>query len=183
MLLKIEYQTHFKTQPLQISSEINSSNTSSRDVDPIIATPPTAQLADSIFAPIIAAPRFAESNQSSNSSSDPPQYKMSRSHTTITNLWREWFMGLGGSMSIKELERQYGHQWRGGSRSSESKFFRGRKLIIDSIEAIIEAQVVADSVAIEIFETKYSSCNNLNQYVKALLEENYKKRKRTTVDD
>lgn len=60
------------------------------------------------------------------------QQRMSRSITTVKDLYQEWEHGIGGNLPIKELERRYGTKWR--SSFAESKFFNRRKKIVSSIE-------------------------------------------------
>jgi hypothetical protein len=61
----------------------------------------------------------------------PPVYKMSRTISTVFDLWREWSSGIGGSPSVKSLEEAWGPKWR--LSPTESRFFNRRKIIIDWI--------------------------------------------------
>jgi hypothetical protein len=63
---------------------------------------------------------------------DPPlTYCMSRTITSVQDLWREWYNGLAGFPSVQALEAAYGAKWR--PKQSERMFFGRRKLIIDEV--------------------------------------------------
>lgn len=69
------------------------------------------------------------------------KYNMSRSVTTVQQLWKEWNVGFNGQRSVKDLERVFGHAWRNGSKSSETKFYKAqinysRSAILDCVRSI-----------------------------------------------
>jgi len=55
---------------------------------------------------------------------------MSRGISTVTDLWREWTVGLGGGPSIQMLEETRGSSWCEGN---ERRFYNRRKIIINKI--------------------------------------------------
>src|ERR1700761_2611823 len=65
-------------------------------------------------------------------SAPPPQYRMRRDIRTVEQLYREWTVGLQGSLSILELNRRYGPRWRAG-RNDEIQFYSLRSEIIREI--------------------------------------------------
>ncbi|EED21184.1 hypothetical protein TSTA_084150 [Talaromyces stipitatus ATCC 10500] len=66
-------------------------------------------------------------------STEMPSYQLSRTITTVRELWEEWFVGLNGHPSVQSLESEYGTSWR--SEPKERVMFGRRKLIIDEILA------------------------------------------------
>lgn len=64
------------------------------------------------------------------------KYKLSRDNKTIWDLYNEWYHGLNGKLSIKELIERYGfRRWK---VTEDSHFFPTRRIIIDYIEREIE---------------------------------------------
>lgn len=60
------------------------------------------------------------------------KYKLSRDNKTIWDLYNEWYHGLNGKLSIKELIEKYGYRrWK---VTEDSHFFPTRRIIIDYIE-------------------------------------------------
>ena len=59
---------------------------------------------------------------------------MSRNIHTVQDLWNEYTHGINGQQSVESLECDFGDIWRGGSKSSESKFYHGRMLIIKLVK-------------------------------------------------
>ena len=71
----------------------------------------------------------------------PPLYKLCRTINTVSDLYREWTVGLRGGSAVQTLERVYGGRWR--PEQAERMFFSRRKVIIDEIQrrqACISAQ-------------------------------------------
>lgn len=62
----------------------------------------------------------------------PPSYQMSRTITTVMDVWREWEKGLGGNYPVINLERMYGARWR--MDQSERMLFSRRKVILQELE-------------------------------------------------
>ena len=104
------------------------------------------------------------------SSTSAPPYSMSRCVKNIEELWNEWNVGIGNQMSIKQLEENYGALWRNGSRSTETKFYNGRKLIIDYVQSLIDDGKEFNR-ALEIANQRLAVCGSLNKLVKVLRQE------------
>lgn len=87
---------------------------------PILAPPPPPSLSHTpvAVAAVVAAPQ-------------PPQYMLSRTITTVPELWMEWTLGLPGGQPVQGLEDQYGPRWR--QKHSEQVLYGRRKVIIDEI--------------------------------------------------
>ena len=102
-----------------------------------------------------------------------PTYQMSRSITTVQQLWKEWNVGFEGQRSVKELERLFGHAWRNGSKSSESKFYNGRKILLQEVESLISSGRSV-SAAIDVVEDRRVRCGKrgkagtLNQLIQSI---------------
>lgn len=60
------------------------------------------------------------------------KYKLSRDNKTVWDLYTEWYIGLNGKPSIKNLIDDYG--WRRWKVSEDSHFFPTRRIIMDYIE-------------------------------------------------
>ena len=61
----------------------------------------------------------------------PPQYLLSRTISTVPQLWREWTVGLKGGPSIQGLEDLYGSRWH--PMHKESVLYGQWKVIVDEI--------------------------------------------------
>jgi Transcriptional activator of glycolytic enzymes len=59
-----------------------------------------------------------------------PSYKLSRQVRTVTNLWKEWTVGLAGQPSVTRLDNDYGSAWRTGA---ERQYYSSRKVIVDEV--------------------------------------------------
>lgn len=96
------------------------------------------------------------------------QYQMSRSTTSVSQLWNEWHNGLGGQRSVKSLEAEFSDKWRGGSKSTESKFYNGRKLVIKLIEcAVLNGSTLIDAIRdVEVRRVESGSMNKLVQLLR-----------------
>ncbi len=69
----------------------------------------------------------------STSPSAPPSYLLNRNIHTLTDLWKEWHVGLGTSPSIASLNDKYGPVWRKDWKGSEREFYSKRLAIITYI--------------------------------------------------
>lgn len=72
----------------------------------------------------------------SSDGSEIPQYRMSRTIATLQEMVREWYEGLDGGPSVRQLEAQYGSKWR-TKNDAERVFLGRRKVIINKIEESI----------------------------------------------
>jgi Transcriptional activator of glycolytic enzymes len=59
-----------------------------------------------------------------------PSYKLSRQVRTVTDLWKEWTVGLAGQPSVERLDNDYGSSWRTGA---ERQYYSSRKVIVDEV--------------------------------------------------
>jgi hypothetical protein len=78
-----------------------------------------------------------------------PSYILSRSISTVPQLWREWTVGIRGGPSVQGLEDQYGPRWR--LKHSEKVFYGRRKVVIDEIRRR-QAQGISAGAAVEEVE-------------------------------
>jgi ribosomal protein S19E (S16A) len=76
---------------------------------------------------------------------------MSRSLTSVSELWKEFHEGIAGNPSIQSLEERYGNTWR--KSSSDSKFFSKRRLIIEKVLDIVQKEGVTTKEAISKLDT------------------------------
>jgi hypothetical protein len=96
------------------------------------------------------------------------EYTISReNHSSIKDLCREWHHGLAGGMSIQSLEEQYGSAWRKGSKSAESKFYKGRQLIMQEISKVLESGSNLEQ-AITLVQERCDQAGSLNKLVEQL---------------
>jgi len=63
----------------------------------------------------------------------PTTYALCRNVHTVTELWREWHVGLGTGSSIALLNDQYGADWRKGWSGKDREFYSKRLAIIKYI--------------------------------------------------
>jgi hypothetical protein len=71
---------------------------------------------------------------------------MSRHISSVAELRREFYIGLGGGPSINSLEHEFGNQWR--RSAAASKYYSKRKLIIDKVISIANSTGVTVEQAI-----------------------------------
>jgi hypothetical protein len=79
----------------------------------------------------------------------PDVYELSRTISTVPQLWREWTEGIAGGPSVQRLEDEYGPRWR--KKHSETVMFSRRKVIIDEIRSR-QAQGINTLAAVEEVE-------------------------------
>jgi hypothetical protein len=106
-------------------------NASHRVAAPGGATPASMTTATA-FHSILTSPR--DGGPLSPSASSPPSsssYVLSRTVSTVPQLWREWTVGLGNGLSVQGLEDLYGPRWR--PAHSEKMMYSRRKVIIDEM--------------------------------------------------
>lgn len=110
---------------------------------------------------------FAETDQ-------VPKYRLSRSISTLPDLWREWTIGVKGSPSIEELDRQYGTKWRPDHK--ENQYYCKRMVIVRELRRRAEAMAGGyaanvDAVVKQMEVERRQSGLTLNQVVKRLKAE------------
>lgn len=84
------------------------------------------------------------------STSVPFMYQLSRTVSTIPELYKEWTEGLGGLPSVEELDEQHGSRWRPSGK--ERQFYCRRKKIIDEAKRRADAGGVNIKVVVEQME-------------------------------
>lgn len=75
---------------------------------------------------------------------------MSDTVDCVPDLWREWSQGLGGNLSVRELEKRYGKRWR--SSDAASKKYNRRRPVILEVERLKEAKKYSEIVAVQKLE-------------------------------
>jgi hypothetical protein len=76
---------------------------------------------------------------------DIPAYTLSRSLSTVHEVWKEYTLGIGYNPSVKHLEDTYGTKWR--KNPTEQRYFCRRKILYDRInEMIIQGFTESDAV-------------------------------------
>jgi hypothetical protein len=101
-------------------------------------------------------------------SAEMPSYTLSRTISTVRELWAEWTIGINGQPAVQALEQQYGAKWR--SESKERVMFGRRKIIIDEIYARTkDGTPVAEAVeALELTQVRMKcSLAKLGDFLKA----------------
>jgi hypothetical protein len=85
---------------------------------------------EAALPPAEHSPRPLSSSAVHDDAVSPP-YLLSRMIFTVSQLWREWTVGVGGGPSVQGLEELYGTFWR--QKHSETVMYGRRKIIIDEI--------------------------------------------------
>ncbi|CAD6924348.1 unnamed protein product [Tilletia controversa] len=92
-----------------------------------------------------------------------PIYQLSRSLSTIAEVWMEWDVGVNGCASVKELERLYGARWR--PSPTERKFFSNRKRLWDAVEKLSKHRRVEGKAAAMELERRRKILNKSVDWV------------------
>lgn len=87
-----------------------------------------------------------------SSPASPVQYKMNRNLVKVTDVWREYSVGLSGGPAIKSLEEDYGTKWR--KDRTESKFYNTRLVLYKEIQKICERDCISTEEAAEKLERR-----------------------------
>jgi Transcriptional activator of glycolytic enzymes len=70
---------------------------------------------------------------------------LSRTISTVPQLWREWTVGIGKDLSVQGLKALYGVRWR--RKHSDKTMYDRRKVIIDEIRRQEPGGISVGSVA------------------------------------
>lgn len=90
-----------------------------------------------------------------------PQYKMSRTLSTVSDVWEEWDVGLEPEyIAVKGLEARHGTKWR--QDKTESRFFYRRYMIIQEIERMARENGMAVSEAVNVLERRRLDLSSRN---------------------
>lgn len=115
------------TEGSDLRTELEATDEVLSFLDPALLNQPSASSGASYEA--------AEVNTSNAMVAVPSaSYQMSRTTSSIPDLWREWTQGLGKRPSVQQMETSYGVSWRRDPK--EKMFFHRRKRIIDEIHRL-----------------------------------------------
>jgi hypothetical protein len=78
-------------------------------------------------------------------------YTMSRSSTSVTDIWREYDVGLNGQRSIRQLDSEFKARWRNSER--DRSFYRSSKVFYSAIENLASSLVISPLSAAKRMET------------------------------
>lgn len=67
-------------------------------------------------------------------------FKMSRSVSTVADLWREWTIGTMGRSVISEYESGRGPVWKLHGGDAERKYYARRKVIIERVRLLARSR-------------------------------------------
>ncbi|KAG1178328.1 hypothetical protein G6F70_006238 [Rhizopus microsporus] len=79
-------------------------------------------------------------------------YKLCRHLKTVTDVWREYELGLPGQPAVQFLEQTQGTSWR--RDRTESRYFSRRKVIYDKVKKTASEYNISTTEAAEIVERK-----------------------------
>lgn len=79
-------------------------------------------------------------------------YKLCRHLKTVTDVWREYELGLPGQPAVQFLEQTQGTSWR--RDRTESRYFSRRKVIYDKVKKTASEYKISTTEAAEIIERK-----------------------------
>lgn len=130
-----------------------SSGTLSTPSNPGPSTTPAAEPSNSLNPNVTFPAQMALSSSPPSGieiqSGGPPSYRFANNRT-VSDLWREWTIGLCGNPSIQALEERWGHKWR--KEQSQRAFFSRRKFIIDNIRDWKNSRNIAEEEAVLAME-------------------------------
>ena len=107
----------------------------------------------------------ASSSENTVEEDEPVPYKMSRSVSSVSELWKEFTEGIGINPAVETLESQHGTKWRKGN--SETQFYFRRKAVIDRVKHFISSQNLNTEAAIRKADVERGS-KSLDAYGKKL---------------
>ncbi|EIE80627.1 hypothetical protein RO3G_05332 [Rhizopus delemar RA 99-880] len=96
---------------------------------------------------------------------------MSRSLISVTDVWREYSVGLAGKPSIKSMEEQYGADWGKVDNRTESRFFTRRLPLYKKIESLSNERGISCEEAAQFLEfRRVSDKLSINQMCKLVAD-------------
>ena len=132
-----------------------------------ISTIASESVTNQEVVPAGAAPNVDESTWNAVVLPAVPVYKMSRSLLSVTDVWREYKVGLGGNPSIENLDRDYKNAWR--RAPVERKFYSRRLVLYKQIKSLAEELSVSETVAAENLErSRLAAKKSLDSFQKSL---------------
>lgn len=90
--------------------------------------------------------------RSGSNTTAEPTYKLCRHLKTVTDVWREYELGLPGQPAVQFLEQTQGTSWR--RDRTESRYFSRRKVIYDKVKKTASEYNISTTEAAEIVERK-----------------------------
>jgi Centromere DNA-binding protein complex CBF3 subunit, domain 2/Transcriptional activator of glycolytic enzymes len=121
--------------------------------------------------PLYIAPPAAEEAidpQPLDPDAPAPTHQMSRTISTVPDLYKEWTFGLGSAPAIQALEDAYGARWR--PSQAERVFFSRRKVIISEIQRRQAEGEAPEAVAEELDLVRRRMKTTLNGLQKWLVQ-------------
>lgn len=118
--------------------------------DPMIAEIQESSAATSNA--LIIRPTSNEVMLQNSSPASLVQYKMNRNLVKVTDIWREYSVGLSGGPAIEYLENNYGTKWR--KDRTESKFYNTRSVLYKEIQKVCERDCISAEEAAEKLERR-----------------------------
>ena len=76
-----------------------------------------------------------------------PVFILESNHSTVDALWKEWYIGISGRLSIDQIVKKKLPKSEG-----QRKLFARRKIIIDEISRLASEKVVPESEVVERLE-------------------------------
>ncbi|EIE88996.1 hypothetical protein RO3G_13707 [Rhizopus delemar RA 99-880] len=125
----------------------------------------------STILPSSSVPLSSIPSPSAANSRGLPSFKMSRSLISVTDVWREYSVGLAGKPSIKSMEEQYGADWRKVDNRTESRFFTRRLPLYKKIESLSNERGISCEEAAQFLEfRRVSDKLSINQMCKLVAD-------------
>ena len=92
-----------------------------------------------------------------------PQYKMAKL-SSITNIWKEYAIGLHGGPAVRALEEEWSSRWR--QTEQTKKMFQRRKPFYALIEAMAEKwRIPADQAAERLEKRRIDEARSLKWFL------------------
>ena len=77
------------------------------------------------------------------------EHRMCRAVKTVEALWREWTVGIRGSIAIAELDSRWGSRWRSG-RQNELQWYSLRLEVIKESRRVAKAHRCSEEAAMHM---------------------------------
>jgi Transcriptional activator of glycolytic enzymes len=90
-------------------------------------------------------------SQEPNAAQEIPRYTLNRNFSTVTDVWREYSVGINGNPSVNSLEERYQTAWRD---RKESRFFSSRSVLYREVEKIAANRGISCEEAAYVLEAR-----------------------------
>ena len=117
----------------------DSGPSNSSAVPPDSSTAPTTTINEHNSTPLTELQRFLQPGAAI--SVIARDFKMSRAISSVEELWREYDIGLGSNSSVRAMYELGDKSYK--KDDAERKFFQRRRIIIDEVKAIADAQHIS----------------------------------------